>query len=70
MRHAIGDLMSRSKREIPHYSFRDALELGSLDFLRLVETFGDRTGCRIDEDDYPAFTTLSGATGFLVEHAP
>ncbi|MCC2274410.1 E3 binding domain-containing protein [Streptomyces sp. ET3-23] len=70
MRHAIGDLMSRSKREIPHYSFRDTLELDSLDFLRLVETLGDRTGCRIDEDDYPAFTTLSGATGFLVEHAP
>ncbi|MEU7166726.1 E3 binding domain-containing protein [Streptomyces morookaense] len=40
MRHAIGDLMSRSKREIPHYS------------------------------DHPAFTTLSGAAGFLVEHAP
>ena len=52
----------------PGEPFRDALEMDSLDFLRFVETLGERTGCRIDEDGYPELTTLDGAAGFLVAH--
>jgi acyl carrier protein len=37
----------------PDADLRDELELDSLDFLALVETLTQRTGVRIDEDDYP-----------------
>ncbi|MFE3638287.1 acyl carrier protein [Streptomyces sp. NPDC059168] len=53
----------------PDDRFRDVLELDSLDFLSLVELLSERTGVRIDEDDYPELTTLSGAVGFLVGRA-
>ncbi len=42
------------------------LELDSLDFLSLVESLSERTGIRIDEEDYPELTTLADATRFLV----
>ncbi|HEU5416353.1 MAG TPA: hypothetical protein VFV41_01595 [Streptosporangiaceae bacterium] len=44
---------------------RDSLELGSLDFLRRVEVLSERTGERIDEDDYPQLATIGKAIGFL-----
>ncbi|MEU1707525.1 acyl carrier protein [Streptomyces sp. NPDC005706] len=50
----------------PEDRFRDVLELDSLDFLTLVELLSERTGVRIDEDDYPELDTLSGAVAFLV----
>ncbi|MCX4862522.1 acyl carrier protein [Streptomyces sp. NBC_00257] len=50
----------------PDDMFRDVLELDSLDFLSLVELLSERTGVRIDEEDYPELTTLSAATRFLV----
>lgn len=50
----------------PHDRFRDVLELDSLDFLSLVESLSERTGIRIDEEDYPELTTLADATRFLV----
>ncbi|MBJ6641444.1 MULTISPECIES: acyl carrier protein [unclassified Streptomyces] len=50
----------------PDDRFRDVLELDSLDFLTLVELLSERTGVRIDEDDYPELDTLSGAVEFLV----
>ncbi|MBX7553317.1 acyl carrier protein [Streptomyces sp. NPDC004232] len=50
----------------PDDRFRDVLELDSLDFLSLVEQLHERTGVRIDEEDYPELTTLSDATRFLV----
>jgi len=50
----------------PDDRFRDVLELDSLDFLSLVELLSERTGVRIDEEDYPELATLSGAVGFLV----
>ncbi|MFJ8849718.1 acyl carrier protein [Streptomyces sp. NPDC102437] len=49
----------------PDARFRDVLELDSLDFLSLVELLSERTGVRIDEEDYPELTTLSDATRFL-----
>jgi acyl carrier protein len=50
----------------PDDKFRDVLELDSLDFLSLVELLSERTGIRIDEEDYPELTTLSDTTRFLV----
>ncbi|MGC4987252.1 MULTISPECIES: acyl carrier protein [unclassified Streptomyces] len=51
----------------PTDKFRDVLELDSLDVLSLVEILAERTGVRIDEEDYPELTTLSDAAGFLVD---
>ncbi|MCX3063482.1 acyl carrier protein [Streptomyces beihaiensis] len=53
----------------PDDSFRDALEMDSLDFLRFVETLSDRTGVPIDDADTTRLTTLSSAAHFLVTHA-
>ncbi|MEU7059140.1 acyl carrier protein [Streptomyces sp. NPDC046197] len=53
----------------PDDKFRDVLELDSLDFLSLVELLSERTGVRIDEEDYPELTTLSDATRFLVHRS-
>lgn len=50
----------------PDDKFRDVLELDSLDFLSLVEILSERTGVRIDEDDYPELTTLADSVKFLV----
>ncbi|MEV7391871.1 MULTISPECIES: phosphopantetheine-binding protein [unclassified Streptomyces] len=50
----------------PDDRFRDVLELDVLDFLSLVEPLSERTGVRLDEEDYPELTTLSDATRFLV----
>ncbi|MBP2705083.1 hypothetical protein JOL79_14805 [Microbispora sp. RL4-1S] len=53
----------------PDADIREALELDSLDFLTYVETLSESSGCRIEEDDYPAFTTVAGGADFLVAHA-
>ncbi|WNM32108.1 acyl carrier protein [Streptomyces sp. Li-HN-5-11] len=53
----------------PDDTLRDVLELDSLDFLGLVELLSERTGIRIDEEDYPELTTLSDATRFLVHRS-
>jgi len=44
---------------------RDALELDSLDFLNFVEMLSQRSGQRIDEDDYPRLGTLASGSEFL-----
>ncbi|MFD9215649.1 2-oxo acid dehydrogenase subunit E2 [Streptomyces sp. NPDC059544] len=53
----------------PDDSFRDALEMDSLDFLGFVEALGDRSGVRIEDEDTPQLTTLSGTADFLVARA-
>ncbi|MGW2747369.1 acyl carrier protein [Streptomyces sp. NPDC001450] len=53
----------------PDDKFRDVLELDSLDFLSLVELLCERTGIRIDEEDYPELTTLSDAARLLVDRS-
>ncbi|MGW7363502.1 acyl carrier protein [Streptomyces sp. NPDC054841] len=50
----------------PDDSFRDALEMDSLDFLGFVETLSERTGVRIEDEDTPQLTTLSSSADFLV----
>jgi acyl carrier protein len=49
---------------------RDTLELDSIDFLRFVEILSERTGERIDEDDYPQLATVASAVKFLTGRAP
>ena len=49
----------------PDADLRDTLELDSLDFLNFVEALGERSGRRIDEDDYPQLATLDGGARFL-----
>lgn len=44
---------------------RDTLELDSLDFLNFVEMLSQRSGQRIDEDDYPRLATLASGSEFL-----
>ncbi|MGW0748149.1 acyl carrier protein [Streptomyces sp. NPDC002587] len=51
----------------PDDTFRDVLEMDSLDFLSFVETLSERTGVRIDDEDAPRLTTLSGSAAFLVD---
>lgn len=48
---------------------RDTLELDSLDFLRFVEILSERTGIRIDEDDYPQLATKASTLKFLARSA-
>jgi len=49
---------------------RDTLELDSLDFLRFVEVLSERTGERIDEDDYPQLATKTSTVKFLTGRSP
>ncbi|QHC23016.1 acyl carrier protein [Streptomyces sp. GS7] len=53
----------------PNDTFRDALGIDSLDFLRFVELLTERTGIRIDDEDTAHLTTLGDSTRFLVAHA-
>jgi acyl carrier protein len=53
----------------PDEDLRDALELDSLDFLAFVETLGERSGLRIDEDDYPRLRSLTSSIAFLSDGA-
>ncbi|MFD4587299.1 acyl carrier protein [Streptomyces sp. NPDC058434] len=53
----------------PDDSFRDTLEMDSLDFLGFVEALSDRSGVRIEDEDTPQLTTLSCTADFLVARA-
>ncbi|MEU2110888.1 acyl carrier protein [Streptomyces sp. NPDC019507] len=53
----------------PDDSFRDALEMDSLDFLAFIEALSDRSGVRIEDEDTQRLTTLSGTADFLVARA-
>ena len=46
-------------------SLRDDLELDSLDFENLVTQLSERSGHRIDEDDYPKLTTVGDCVDYL-----
>jgi acyl carrier protein len=50
----------------PDDTFRDALEMDSLDFLSFIETLSERTGVRIEDEDTSQLATLSGSADFLV----
>jgi acyl carrier protein len=46
-------------------SFRDQLDLDSMDFLNFVLALHDRLGIDIPEADYPRLSTLDGAVAYL-----
>ena len=46
-------------------SFRDQLDLDSMDFLNFVLALHDRLGVDIPEADYPHLSTLDGAVAYL-----
>lgn len=46
-------------------SFRDQLDLDSMDFLNFVLAVHDRLGIDIPETDYPHLSTLDGAVAYL-----
>ena len=46
-------------------SFRDQLDLDSMDFLNFVLALHDRLGIEIPEVDYPRLYTLDGAVAYL-----
>lgn len=48
-----------------HDDLRDTLGLDSLDFLAVVTRVSERTGRRIDEDDYDGLADLAGWVAFL-----
>jgi acyl carrier protein len=47
-------------------SFRDQLDLDSMDFLNFVLAVHDRLGIDIPEADYPHLSTLDGAVAYLI----
>ena len=46
-------------------SFRDQLDLDSMDFLNFVLAVHDRLGVEIPEADYPRLSTLDGAVAYV-----
>lgn len=51
---------------VPGVSFRDQLDLDSMDFLNFVLALHDRLGVDIPEADYPRLYTLDEAVAYLV----
>jgi acyl carrier protein len=49
----------------PHDDLRDTLALDSLDFLAVVRRVSERSGCRIEEDDYARLTDLDAWVALL-----
>ena len=49
----------------PSVSFRDQLDLDSMDFLNFVLALHERFGIDIPEVDYPRLYTLDGAVAYL-----
>lgn len=54
----------------PHDDLRDTLGLDSLDFLAVVTRVNERTGIRIDEDDYDGLADLDGWVRLLTTRPP
>jgi acyl carrier protein len=49
----------------PRASFRDQLDLDSMDFLNFVLALHDRLGIDVPEADYPRLSTLDGAIAYF-----
>jgi len=52
-----------------HDDLRETLGLDSLDFLAMVTRVSERTGRRIEEDDYDQLADLGGWVAYLVAPA-
>jgi acyl carrier protein len=53
----------------PGVSFRDQLDLDSMDFLNFVLALHERLKIDIAEADYPSLLTLDGAVAYLAGRA-
>ena len=51
-------------------SFRQQLDIDSMDFLRFVIALHEKTGREIPEKDYPKLTTLDGCVAYLAAFEP
>lgn len=49
----------------PRASFRDQLDIDSMDFLNLVLAIHERLGIDIPEADYPKLSSLNAAVAYL-----
>ncbi|AEY02097.1 phosphopantetheine-binding protein [Oceanimonas sp. GK1] len=75
---ALTELVCRHIRDIapdadtaqldPDEDMRDALDLDSMDFLRLVEALGRELGILIPEADFARITRLSQMVDYLSRH--
>jgi acyl carrier protein len=72
IRKTVIDALTRIAPEIdpasiePGASFRDQLDLDSMDFLNFVVAVHDRLGVEIPEGDYWHLATLDSAVAYLV----
>jgi acyl carrier protein len=71
IRKTVVDALTRVAPEIdpssiePGASFRDQLDLDSMDFLNFVLAVHDRLGVEIPEADYQRLSTLESAVSYL-----
>lgn len=49
----------------PNVSFRNQLDIDSMDFLRFILGLHEKLGLDIPEKDYPRLTTLDGCVEYL-----
>lgn len=54
----------------PAASIREELDLDSMDFLRLIQDLGARTGVEAPESDYARLSTLGGLVAYFSASAP
>jgi acyl carrier protein len=54
----------------PAANLREALDIDSMDFLRLVQQLAARLHVEIPERDYPRVATLAALVAYLEERAP
>lgn len=52
----------------PNVSFRDQLDIDSMDFLNFVVSIHQTFGVEIQEADYPKYSTLDGCVEELSDH--
>lgn len=54
----------------PDVSFRDQLDIDSMDFLNFVIALHERLHIEIPETDYPKVATLTGCVEYLASRLP
>ena len=54
----------------PDENIREALDIDSFSFLRVLVGLNERTGVEIPESDYGKLSTLAAMTGYLLARLP
>ncbi len=54
----------------PNISFRQQLDIDSMDFLRFIIALHEKTHRELPEKDYPKLTTLDGCVAYLASFEP